>query len=73
LPQIISAGIQLIMGLGKAMLGAIPNALSGVWEGIKSGFSSMWDQITGKSSTSTAKVSADATVMAMNVGMQTTA
>nr|WP_250851925.1 hypothetical protein [Streptococcus equi] len=71
LPQIISAGIQLITGLGKAMLEAIPNALSGAWEGIKSGFSSMWDQITGKSSTSTAKVSADATAMALNVGTQT--
>ncbi len=33
----------------------------------------MWDQITGKSSTSTAKVSADATAMALNVGTQTTA
>ena len=55
IPQILAAGVQLIAGLGQAMLEAIPNALKGVWDGIKNGFSSLWDTITGKSSSSKEK------------------
>ncbi|MDS1161646.1 tape measure protein [Streptococcus suis] len=67
LPQIVQAGWNLITGLGSAMLEAIPSALNGVWEGIKNGFTSAFDWITGKSSESNAKVSADTTMTASTV------
>lgn len=48
LPAIAQAGFELIVGLGSAMLEAIPAALSAVWDGIKTGFSNVWDWVTGK-------------------------
>jgi tape measure domain-containing protein len=48
LPEIWTAGWEIIKALGRGLLEAIPNILTGAWEGIKSGFGSMWDWITGK-------------------------
>ncbi|NQP65410.1 hypothetical protein HO908_07700 [Streptococcus suis] len=71
LPQIIVAGIQLIIGLGQAMLEAIPQALTGVWEGIKNGFTSAFDWITGKSKESNSQVTADTSMTAATVSAKT--
>ena len=53
IPDLLVAGGQLILALGQGMLEAIPNVLTGAWDGIKSGFSSMWDFVTGKGSEGT--------------------
>ena len=71
IPQILVAGVQLIVGLGKAMIEAIPKALKGVWDGIKNGFSSLWDSITGKSNSSKEKIKADTTEMTDSIKAST--
>lgn len=71
LPTIAQAGWDLITGLGAKMLEAIPAALEGVWNGIKEGFSSAFDWITGKSSESNAKVKADIDTTASTVTAKT--
>lgn len=60
LPNIVSAGWQIITSLANAILEAIPNVLQGAWDGIKNGFSNLWDTITGKSTETSTKVSNDA-------------
>lgn len=48
LPEIWNMGWNMIVELGKGLMEAIPNILSSAWEGIKSGFDSMWNWVTGK-------------------------
>ncbi|PNE50533.1 phage tail tape measure protein [Enterococcus avium] len=68
LPQIAMAGLQIITSLASAILEAIPNVLQGAWDGIKNGFSNLWDTITGKSKETSTKVSNDATSTSNTMG-----
>lgn len=68
LPQIVAAGLQIIVSLASAILQAIPNVLQGAWDGIKNGFSNLWDTITGKSKETSSKVATDSTTTANSMG-----
>ena len=68
LPQIAMAGLQIITSLASAILEAIPNVLQGAWDGIKNGFSNLWNTITGKSGETSTKVSNDATTTSNSMG-----
>ncbi|MDT2463265.1 phage tail tape measure protein [Enterococcus avium] len=68
LPQIAMAGLQIITSLASAILEAIPNVLQGAWDGIKNGFSNLWNTITGKSGETSTKVSNDATTTSNTMG-----
>lgn len=68
LPQIAMAGLQIITSLASAILEAIPNVLQGAWDGIKNGFSNLWNTITGKSKETSTNVSNDATSTSNSMG-----
>ncbi|MBO1141754.1 phage tail tape measure protein [Enterococcus avium] len=68
LPQIAMAGLQIITSLASAILEAIPNVLQRAWDGIKNGFSNLWNTITGKSGETSTKVSNDATTTSNSMG-----
>ena len=63
LPSIVTSGWEIIKSLASGIIEAIPNVLTGVIDGIKGVFSNLWDFITGKSSASTAEITASVTEM----------
>lgn len=67
LPQIAQAGWNIITSLAGAVLDAIPKVLQGAWDGIKNGFSNLWNTITGKSSETSSKVASDASTTAASM------
>lgn len=68
LPDIAMAGLQIIVSLASAILEAIPNVLQGAWDGIKNGFSNLWNTLTGKSGETSTKLTTDATTTANGMG-----
>lgn len=59
LPDILSAGWEIIKALATGIIEAVPAVLTAAWDGIKSGFSSLWKSITGKAKESSDEMVSD--------------
>lgn len=68
LPEIIQAGWDIIKALALGILEAIPAVLTAAWDGVRNGFSNLWDMLTGKSSETSASLEADASAATTAIG-----